>query len=535
MNKPIRRVAVAMAVLFLALFVNLNYVQVVKGGTYRDDARNQRQLLNDYSTPRGQIVVEGAAVAESRKTTYELKYLRTYPHGKLYAAATGYFSFTHGASGIESAEDSILSGDSSELFTTKLADILTGRNPRGGSVQLTLNRAAQTAAYNAMRVGNGFKRGAVVALDPTTGAILALVSTPSFDPNLISTHNSAANARAYRAYAKDKDQPMLNRALKQNYPAGSIFKIIDSAAALELGIKPTERIAAPNSFWPLQPKRTSPCPGGLSAPCVQNFEGESCDNGTTATLAFALAKSCNTAFAALAVNRIGGQALADKAHAFGFDQPYAGSRPPDFCEPPALTIPLDVCASSPGSQQDLIVDNAALAQTAFGQRDVRITPIQAAMLSSAVANDGTLMKPYLVQCELRPNLSVLNETDPEQLNSVLDPDLDQDLINMMEGVVSSPAGTGGPANITDMGSDVVVGGKTGTADVGTTSASGVQPDAWFTGFALLKGDPKIAVAVVMENAGVSGNEVTGGEAAGPVARKVMEAYLKSSPPEETKC
>jgi peptidoglycan glycosyltransferase len=374
----------------------------------------------------------------------------------------------------------------------------------------------------------------VVALDPTTGAILALVSTPSFDPNLISSHNSASNAKAYRDYLNDKDQPMLNRALQQNYPAGSIFKVIDSAAALELGIKSDDRIPARNSFWPLEPKRTSPCPTGLSAPCVQNFEGETCDNGTTATLAFALAKSCNTAFAALAVNRIGGNALAEKAKQFGFDQPYAGDRPPNFCEPPALTIPLDVCASSPGSQQDLLNDDAALAQTSFGQRDVRITPLQAAMLSSAVADNGTLMKPYLVQCELRPNFSVLNETEPEQISSVLDPDLDQELIKMMEGVVSG--GTGGPANIsTSEIPDVVVGGKTGTADVGTTSASGVEPDAWFTGFALVKGEPRIAVAVVMENAGVSGNEVTGGQAAGPVARKVMEAYLKSSPPEETKC
>jgi peptidoglycan glycosyltransferase len=533
MNKPIRRVAVALAVLFLALFVNLNYVQVVKGGDYRDDARNQRQLLNEYSTPRGQIVVQGKAVADSRKTSDELKYLRVYPQGKLYAPVTGYFSFTHNATGIEAAEDGILSGDSSELFTTKLADILTGRNPRGGSVQLTLNRAAQQAAYNAMRTAHGFKRGAVVALDPTTGAILALVSTPSFDPNLVSSHNSAGNAKAYSDYIKDKDQPMLNRALQQNYPAGSIFKIIDSAAALKDGITSSKRIPARNSYWPLDPGRTSPCPSSLSAPCVENFEGETCDNGTTATLAFALAKSCNTAFAALAVN-LGGGKIAEQAHEFGFDEPYAGSRPPDFCQPPALTIPLGVCASSPGSQQDLLVDNAALAQTAFGQRDVRITPLQAAMLSSAVAFNGTLMKPYLVQCELRPNFSVLNETSPEQQSQVLDPDLDQELIKMMEGVVTSPEGTGGPANITDI-PDVVVGGKTGTADVGKTSGSGLEPDAWFTGFGLVKGEPKIAVAVVMENAGVSGNEVTGGEAAGPVARKVMEAYLKSSPQAETKC
>jgi peptidoglycan glycosyltransferase len=518
MNRPIRKVAVALAVLFLALFVNLNFVQVVKGGSYRNDPQNRRVLLAEYSSPRGQIVVQTSsgtvAVAESKATKDELKYLRVYPQGKIYAPATGYYSFTYGASGIEYAENDILSGDSSKLFTTKLTNILTGRNPRGGSVVLTLNKAAQVAAYQAMRSSNGtFKRGAVVALDPTNGAILALVSTPSYDPNRLSGHNASSISKAYRAYNTAKSQPMLNRALNQNYPAGSIFKVIDTAAALKKGFKADDRIPARNSFWPLEPKRTSACPASLSAPCVENFAGESCDDGTTATLAFALAKSCNTAFASLAVTNIGPEDLKKQAQAFGFDSPQ-------------LNVPLPVAQSTVGTDA-VLNDPAALAQTSFGQRDVRITPLQAAMLSAAVANNGTLMQPYLVDRELRPNLSVLSTTEPKQLSQVLDPDLDQELIKMMEGVITSPEGTGGPANITDMGPNVVVGGKTGTADVGITSASKVKPDAWFTGFALVKGEPKIAVAVVMENAGVAGNETTGGLAAGPVAKQVMEAYLKS--------
>jgi peptidoglycan glycosyltransferase len=574
MNKPIRKVSIALAVLFLALFVNLNLVQVVKGGSYRDDPQNRRKLLNEYSRPRGQIVAGGTAIAESKETKDELKYLRVYPQGPIFAPVTGYYSFTYGADGIESAENDILSGDSSKLFTTRFADIITGRNPRGGSVNLTLNRDAQVAAYKAMKSGNGsFKRGAVVALDPTTGAILAMVSTPSYDPNKVSSHSSSSIAHAYNCYVglsfpnRHKGEtlahlrartnksiraqialrehgtsrpsvygkhgcgdvpgdstalykknpndpgPMFNRALQQNYPAGSIFKVIDSAAALKKGIKADERIPAANSFWPLEPKRASACPSNLSAPCVENFEGESCDNGKTATLAFALAKSCNTAFAALAVTNIGGEDLKKQAQAFGFENS-------------DLKVPLSVALSTIGTDSDL-ADPAALAQTSFGQRDVRITPLQAAMLSSAVANDGTLMQPYLVDSELRPNLSVLSRTEPHQLSQVLDPDLDQELIKMMEGVVTSPEGTGGPANITDLGPNVKVGGKTGTADVGVTSGSKIPPDAWFTGFALVKGEPKIAVAVVIEHGGVAGNETTGGLAAGPVAKAVMEAYLKS--------
>ena len=576
MNRPIRKVTIFLAVLFLGLFVNLNVVQVVKGSHYRDDARNRRVLLNEYSNPRGQIVVQGTAVAESKKTSSndELKYLRVYPDGPEYAPATGFYSFTYGTYGMEDAENSILSGDSSDLFTTKLANILTGRNPRGGSVELTLNKAAQAAAYKAMRTGNGkVKKGAVVALDPKTGAILALVSTPSYDPNTLSSHNSDTISRAYSCYSAlsfpdqragesdsvfrqrtrqsinaqlaarehgsprypqfgkngcgsvpddptsfyrddpTMDSPILDRALNQNYPAGSIFKIIDSAAALQHGVKAETRIPAPNGYWPLDPTNKSACPASLSAPCVENFEGEQCDNGKTATLAFALAKSCNTAFAALAVDTIGAAKLKAQAQAFGFDSPQ-------------LKVPLPVAGSTVGSNATLS-DKAALAQTSFGQRDVRITPLQAAMLSATVANNGTLMKPYLVKSELRPNLSVLNTTEPEQVRQVLDPELDQQLIEMMKGVVTSREGTGGPANITDL-PGVTVGGKTGTADVGITSASKQAPDAWFTGFALVKGDPRIAVAVIMENAGVSGNETTGGLAAGPVAKKVMEAYLRST-------
>lgn len=566
MNRPIRRISVAMAVLFLAMFVNLNIVQVVKGSSYRDDPQNRRVLLNEYASPRGPIVVQGDNVAQSKATTDELKYLRAYPKGPVYAPATGYYSFVYDKSAVENAENSVLSGDDPRLFTSRLGDILTGRNPPGGSVRLTLSRAAQQAAYDAMQVGPGkFKRGAVVALDPTTGAILALVSTPSYDPNQLASHNTDKVVNAWNCYdslrqlsqrhgesdrafaARQKqsyasqlatrskncaglpldptamyrsdptaDSPMLDRALSQTYPPGSIFKIIDSAEALKLGITPTTRIPAPNSFWPFEPARTSACPANLAAACIENFSGERCDDGKTATLAFALAKSCNTAFAELAVNRIGAQDLATQAGLFGLD----GGQ---------LSVPMDVAQSTIGSLGELLRDPSALAQTSFGQRSARVTPLQAAMLSAAVANNGTLMQPYLVDSELRPNLSVLRTTQPTQLNQVLDPTLDQDLISMMEGVVTSPEGTGAPARIRSLEPNVVIGGKTGTADVGATSASKVAPDAWFTGFAIVKGNPKIAVAVVIENGGVQGNEATGGLAAGPVARKVIEAYLKSIP------
>jgi peptidoglycan glycosyltransferase len=519
MNRPIRKVAVALAVLLAAMFVNLNFVQVVKGSDYRDDPNNRRVLLDEYSNPRGPLVVEGSAVASSKSTKDELKYLRTYPQGPEYAAVTGYYSFIYGTSAMENAENSVLSGDDNRLFGSQLADLFTGRNPRGGSVELTLNKAAQNAAYKAMQLENGtFRRGAVVALDPTTGAILAAVSTPSYDPNKLSSHDASKIDSYYQSLQPKRGDPnppdpMLNRAFNQLYAPGSVFKVIDSAAALKAGLKPSDRVPAPNNYWPLEPKRTDKCPANHEAPCVENFQGETCDNGKTATLEFALAKSCNTAFAQLAVQKLGGKAVRDEASLFGFD----GDQ---------LDVPLGVNRSTVGTDTDF-TDKAALAQTSFGQRDVRMTPLQGAMIASAVANQGTLMQPYLVQKELGPNLSVLTDTSPTQLSQVIDPNQGAGLKAMMRAVVTSPEGTGKAADITDL-PDVTVGGKTGTADTGIfVHGQQTAPHAWFSGFALQKGNPKIAVAVIIENGGVDGSETTGGLAAAPVAKAVMEAYLRS--------
>ena len=423
MNKSIRKVAVALMVLLVALFVNLNYVQVVKGNEYRDDPNNRRVLLNEYASPRGPIVVDGSDIAKSVETKDELKYLRVYPDGKLYSPVTGYYSFLYGTSGIEEAEDSVLSGNDNRLFGTRLADILTGRNPRGGSVDLTINKAAQQAAYSAMTDSNGqLRRGAVVAIDPKTGAILAAVSTPSFDPNALSSHNSTAMAHAYACYSdiaypvqglaessavyrtrtersiavqlalreggtdllatkhqqdpnaypldgwvysSDADGnsfrskqsyaqqqfpsfgktgcgdvpddptqmfvkdptvagPLHNRAFSERYAPGSTFKLVVAAAALKDGISPDgERLLSPNAYFPDTGTTAKSCPTTGGADCLENFQGEQCDNGTDATLAFALAKSCNTTFAYLAVERLGGNAIANEAKLFGFDADHA--------------------------------------------------------------------------------------------------------------------------------------------------------------------------------------------------------------------
>jgi peptidoglycan glycosyltransferase len=384
-----------------------------------------------------------------------------------------------------------------------------------------------------MQGTSGPVRGAVVALDPRTGAILAAVSTPSYDPNALSTHTQASAQRAYRHYCRPRivngvgqctnpAAPLLNRAFNQTYPPGSTFKVVVSAAAMKSGIQPPIRpdttLIAPQSYFPeTGATKQAPC-ASHDPSCVENFEGEQCNPGsTTATLAYGLAKSCNTMFSALAVDNSLGPQIAAEARLFGFDSDTG------------LQEPVPVGTSTVGSRKDL-VENGFLARTAFGQQDVRMTVLQGAMIAGAVADNGTLMQPYLVKQELAPNLDVVEKTEPNQLNQVLDPALDHELQTMMEGVVTAPEGTGHGAAVPG----VLVGGKTGTADTGLTLKDGSDepPHSWFIGFAIDKGLPKIAVAVLIEHSGlvVKNHQIdpngpqTDTEAA-PIAAQVMQAYL----------
>jgi peptidoglycan glycosyltransferase len=493
MNRPIRRVCVFVGILLLALLINLNFVQVFNASSYRDNPDNRRVLLDEYKHQRGSIIVSGTTIATSVHTDDSLTYLRKYPEpaAPAYANITGYDSFDYGETGIEAAEDGVLSGDDDRLFVQRLTNLITGRDPRGGNVILTLNAKAQLAAYTAL----GNRRGAVVALDPSTGAILAAVSTPSFDPNKLSSHSGDTNQAAYNTYNNDVlNQPLLNRAFSQTYPPGSVFKVVVSAAALKNGRTPSTEIPAKNKIT---------LPG--TSQTLENFDGEQCGNGKTDTLDNALTISCNTAFAQLGMD-LGLQTIQNEAALFGID----GN---DF------TDPLPVAGSTLGDIQG----QAQLAQSSIGQLNVRITPLQAAMLSAAVANQGQLMKPYLVAEEQAPNLAVLHRATPTVQNTVMTPEQASELNSMMVDVVNK--GTGTAARIPG----IQVAGKTGTADNGPQRLNGTYvnaPHAWFTGFAPAN-NPRIAVAVIIENGGVDGNETTGGLAAAPVAQAVMTAYLKS--------
>jgi peptidoglycan glycosyltransferase len=471
-NAPLRRVAISVLVLFTLLIINVNYIQVVRSDELRKNPSNTRQLVEEYDRERGSIVVAGNEVALSTRTNDRLTYLRQYPGAELYAPVTGYYSLTYGKTGIEAAENDLLSGSDPRLVFRRIADLFTGRDPAGGNVELTLDPAVQKAGMDGL---NGVT-GAVVALDPKTGAILGLASTPSFDPNQLSSHDPAA-IRAYKEQLTD-DQTT-NQAIQQRYSPGSVFKVVVSAAALATGnYTPQTSIPAPDTLT---------LPGTNTT--LENFDGESCSSTGQQSLIDALTISCNTAFAQLGIT-LGEQKIRDMAAAFGIDEQ-------------GFEMPLKVVPSKLGD----IANDAELGVSSIGQQDVQLTPMQAAMIASAVANKGRLMKPYLVSQVQAPDLTVIDKTDPEEMSQAVSPEVAGQLTDMMISVVNN--GTGKRARI----DGVQVAGKTGTAE------NAGQDHSWFIGFAPAD-NPKIAVAVFVRNGGK-----TGGDISAPVAKAVIQAYL----------
>jgi peptidoglycan glycosyltransferase len=475
-NAPLRRVAISVLVLFTLLIINVNYIQVVRSDELRKNSSNTRVLAEEYDRERGSIIVDGSEIAMSTRTDDRLTYLRKYPQGDLYAAVTGYYSLVYSSTGMERAENDVLAGNDPRLTFRRLTDLFTGRDPAGGDVVLTLDPHVQEAAM----AGLSGVTGAVVALNPKTGGILGLASTPSYDPNKLSTHDPAAIRQYWDQLNQASPDPRLNRAISDNYPPGSIFKVIVSAAALSNGYTPDTKIPAPDLLT-LPNTRTT----------LENFNGSTCNGGADQPLIDALTISCNTAFAELGM-KLGEDKVRSMAEAFGMDDK-------------KMQIPLDVAPSGVGD----IESQAALGQTSIGQRDVRMTPLQAAMVAATVANKGSLMKPYLVDQIRAPDLSVIGQTDPEEFRHPISADVATQLTTMMTSVVQQ--GTGRAARI----DGVQVAGKTGTAQV----SAGVPDHTWFIGFAPAN-DPQIAVAVFVANGGG-----TGGERSAPIARQVMEAYL----------
>ncbi|ATL64892.1 peptidoglycan D,D-transpeptidase FtsI family protein [Nocardia terpenica] len=488
MNTPLRRVAMAVMLMIVALLLNATYVQVIKADSLRNDPRNSRVLLDEYSRQRGQISAGGTVLAGSVATDDRYKYLRTYPTDPAaFAPVTGYYSMQNGSTGLEHAEDSVLNGSDSQLFGRRLIDLVSGRDPRGGNVVTTINPVMQKVAYDQL-TSKGYT-GSVVAIEPSTGRILTMVSTPSYDPNRLSTHDGAKSTQASEQLNSDQQQPMLNRAVSQIYPPGSTFKVVVAAAALTAGIKPTDQFtAAPNITLP-----------GTNT-TLENYNGTPCGGGPTASMADAFAYSCNTAFAEIGM-KVGASKLKDQASYFGIGA-HTG-------------IPIQWADSTVGN----IPDNAALAQSSIGQRDVALTPLDDAVIAATVANGGVRMEPHLVDQLQGPDLSELSHTKPTSVGQAISAPVASELTTMM--LASEQHTTGG----TDP-RPYQIASKTGTAEHGTDPRN-TPPHAWYIAFAPAQ-NPKIAIAVIVENGGDRALAATGGSVAAPLARAVLDAGLQGS-------
>ncbi|RJL32185.1 peptidoglycan D,D-transpeptidase FtsI family protein [Bailinhaonella thermotolerans] len=482
MNKPIRRVAIACLLMFGLLLVNANYLQAIKAEDLRKDSRNSRNFFARYKVDRGSITAGNVTLAESKEVGGEFKYQRNYPHGPLYAHVTGFFG-PENAIGVEGAENSMLDGSDSRLAVSRFVDMVTGKPPKGATIEVTINPKAQKAAYNALKASG--KKGAVVALDPKTGAILTLVSVPTYDPNQLAPANKAKVNEAYNKLDKDKDKPLLNRALNQAYPPGSTYKVVTAAAFLsdDEGRNAQTQVDAPTSLDLPQTSHNLPNSGGAA-----------CGSGQV-TLMYALQRSCNTPFAKMGME-LGYNKMNEQAKKFGVGEP--------------LSVPAVVDRSDFGPAD---MTQASLAMSSIGQFSVSMTPLQMAMVAAGIANEGKVMKPYLVKKVVGPDNSEIEATEPSELSEAVTPEVAHELRDMMKAVVSQ--GTGSAAQI----QGVEVAGKTGTAQ----TEPGRAPHAWFISFAPAS-DPKVAVAVIVES-GSAGTEASGGQTAAPIAREVIKAVV----------
>lgn len=492
MGKQIRRLAAVTLVLFGALYVNLNVVQILRADDLVNHPNNRRVIIQEYGIERGPILAGDEPIADSVATEGDLKYRRRYEPARFAPHLLGYYSIVFGRDGLERVVNETLTGTPTDLLAQNLAELLGAADQVGNTVRTTIDPRVQRAASEAL----GDRIGAIVALDPRSGAVLAHVSSPEYDPNRLSSHDPA-DVRAYwEELRDDPDQPLADRAIARRFAPGSTFKVVVAAAALERGLSPSTAFEDGSSYTPPQTSRP-----------IRNFGGGDCVSGGTITLAEALEVSCNVVFAKLGVE-LGAEALAEQAERFGFNR----------------RLPYELPVAESVFPSDL--DPPATAQSAIGGRDVQATALQMAVVAGAIANDGVVMRPHVVAEVLDPSGRHLRSADAGPWVSgrssaqAVSERTARQLADLMVEVVED--GTGGRAAI----DGVIVGGKTGTADTGRGT-----PHAWFVGFAGERGrngrvDPAVAVAVVLPSAGEG---ATGGRDAAPLARDVLLAALEERP------
>jgi peptidoglycan glycosyltransferase len=505
MERRIRRLGIALVLLFAVVFGQLAYVQVFAADDIKANPANfSRQLIAEHNVQRGKILTDdGLVLAESVPAPKgsRFRYERRYPQGDLYGYITGYYSSIYGRSALEGSMNTYLSGDAPELAISTFSDLFLGRPKRGANIFVSVDPNLQEAARTAM----GGNQGAVVAMDPRTGDILALYSTPGFDPSALSSGSDAEVRSAWERLNADPDKPLLALSHQELFLPGSSFKIVTASAALENGF-------GPDSVWPNPHRLTLP----LTNEQLQNFGDDHCNGGSAEiTLIEAFEESCNVTFAEVAL-RLGPERLAEQARAYGL----CGTLPParTTCDELLVRWELPFQNGRFPEPQYFERNDPLLAFSGIGLDNDLVNPLQMVLIASAVANGGVMPQPRLVTEVRDAQGRVAREFGARDIGRAISGPSAAALTQMMISVVNE--GSGYRAQIPG----VQVAGKTGTA----TNGEGRPPNAWFTAFAPAGGaqPPRIAVSVIVLDGGDLGNDATGGQVAAPIVRAVIEAYLR---------
>ncbi|CAN5194955.1 D,D-transpeptidase PbpA [soil metagenome] len=502
MERRIRRLGIALVLLFTVLFGQLAYVQVFAADDIKNNPANfSRQLIAEYNVQRGKILTaDGLVLAESvpAPESSRYRYERRYPQGDLYGYITGFYSRIYGRSALEQSMNSYLSGEAPELALSTFTDLFLGREKRGGNIFVTVDPNLQEVARTAL----GANEGAVVAMDPRTGDILALYSTPGFDPSNLSNGSDAEMRQAWKRMNADPDKPLLALSHQELFLPGSSFKIVTASAGLENGF-------GPQSTWPNPHRLTLP----LTNEQLQNFGDDHCNGGSSQiTMIEAFEESCNVTFAEVGL-RVGAERLAAQARAYGL----CGTLPPErtTCDRQLIDFELPFQSGRFPEPEYFERNDPLLAFSAIGLDNDLVNPLQMALMASAVANGGLMPQPRIVS-EVRDSQGrVAREFGVRAVRRAITGSTAAALTQMMIAVVNN--GSGYRAAIPG----IQVAGKTGTA----TNGEGRAPNAWFTAFAPAQA-PRIAVSVIVLDGGNLGSEATGGQVAAPIVRAVIEAYLR---------
>lgn len=489
MNQRIRRLTVFLLFLYVVLFAQLNVLQVSKKESLDADARNNRQTVRDYNEPRGEIVtIDGVVIARSERNPAgsEFDYRRDYPTGELFSSVTGYYTFSFGATQLERTMNDVLAGRTTEQQVKGLAALFTGADTTG-SVEITLDSRIQEAARNAL----GDREGSVVVLDVATGAVKALWSRPTFDPNVFAVQSDELLRDIFAFGNATPGKPLLANAYQERYMPGSTFKVITTAAALDAGVVSTDSTFADESEF-LPPQTVDP---------ITNYGGSTCGGD----LAEVFRRSCNTAFARIALD-LGPEAMVAAATRFGI----------------GLDIPIDLPrpAVARFGTVDFFEENLPLlAIGGFGQGETQLSPLHMAMVAASVANDGRMMRPYVVSATYDHDGRLLDRTSPSVWLEPMSEATADLITQLMVGVVND----GTAKCCMALAGGIQAAAKTGTAQLNGPGEP-ERSHAWIIGFAPAE-QPKYAIAVMLKGTDAEISAGTGGTLAGPVAKKVLDAAL----------